>query len=125
MDVDDHLAIADRLNQLAARLQEEGDDVAMAEMLWGAVNRITNTLALQHDLAQGNSFPRGGRVISHLVSDHSNDEQLQDNWLSASALHGHFYTSHLEYEALAGHVRDTENLISALLQLCSPPLALE
>ncbi len=118
MDKIDHLAVADRLNQLAARLRADGDDIAMAEMLWGTVNRITNALALQHELAYGNSYPRGGRVISHLVTHHCNDAELQDNWLSASALHGHFYTSHLEPANLAGHVQDTQNLIDELLKLC-------
>jgi hypothetical protein len=120
MDSVDHLAVADRLNQLAEKLQVEGDDVAMAEMLWGAVNRMTNALALQHELAHGNSYPRGGRVIRHLIANHGNNAELQDNWLSASALHGHFYNSHLEPADLAGHVQDTQKLIAALRHLCRP-----
>jgi hypothetical protein len=119
-----HLEVADRLMRLAERLRIEGDDVAMCEMLWGTVNRITNALAIHHNLAAGSRMPRGGSVIHHLVNHHNAGAELQDNWLSAGALHGHFYNSHLEPADLEDHVTDAQALIAELRNLyngCADP----
>ena len=58
MTESEHLAIANRLQRLAERLRQEGDDVAMAEMLWGTANRVANAIAIQHELGSDNSLPR-------------------------------------------------------------------
>ena len=66
----EHLEVAYRLNRLAEQLRQDGDDVAMAEMFWGTVNRITNATAIQHGLGSGSQLPRLGVVIHHLIRSH-------------------------------------------------------
>ena len=113
----EHLAIANRLYRLAERLRQDGDDVAMAEMLWGAVNRIANALALQHGLGSGNRLPSLGAVLHHLAANHQASADLRHGQAAASALHGHFYNSHLAPEDLPGRVADAQTLIADLLNV--------
>lgn len=114
----EHLAVGVHLMQLANNLQADGELIAMSEMLWGAVNRLANALAIQHGLAVGDRMPRGGSVIHHLVYNHNASAALQDNWSSAGALHGHFYNSHLAPLELNGYVLDTRSLITELVRRC-------
>ena len=117
----EHLAIARRLADLADRLYRDGDDVAAAEMLWGAVNRIIAAIALRHRLTAPGQQPRRGPVIHHLVSSHISDRQaaldLRDGMYAAGELHGHFYNSHLDQNGVAARVADTHTLIAELLIL--------
>ena len=113
----EHLRVAQRLSELAQRLRLEGDDVAMAEMLWGAANRIANALALQHGWASGNRLPRLGVVLHRLAINHHTATDLQSGQAAASALHGHFYNSHLDAADLEGHVANAQTLIAELLAL--------
>ena len=117
----EHLAIARRLADLADRLYRDGDDVAAAEMLWGAVNRIIAAIALRHRLTAPGQQTRRGPVIHHLVSNHIADRQaaidLQKGFYAPGELHGHFYNSHLAQNVVAEHVADTHTLIAELLNL--------
>ena len=117
MTESENLAVARRLANLADRLYADGDDVAAAEMWWGAVNRITSALALQHGLTAENRQPRRGQVIHHLVSSHQAGITLHDKLGAAGALHGHFYNSHLSSNALAIRVVETRVFIAELLNL--------
>ena len=112
-----HLEVAFRLNRLAEQLQSDGDDVAMAEMLWGTVNRITNAIAIQHQLGDGTRLPRVGSVIHHLVRAHQVQLDLQHGVHAVGALHGHFYNSHLRPQDVEGHVVETQGFIANLLDL--------
>lgn len=113
----DHLQVARRLSRLAENFRREGDDVAMAEMLWGAVNRVANAIALQHELGSGNRLPRLGAVLHHLATNHHIAEDLRSGQVAASALHGHFYSSHLEPDDLTSHVANTQMLIADLIDI--------
>ena len=117
----EHLAVARRLADLADRLYRDGDDVAAAEMLWGAVNRIIAAIALQHRLTAPGQQTRGGPVIHHLVSVHIAEQQsamdLRDGFRAARELHGHFYNSHLDQNGVAARIADTQPLIAELLIL--------
>lgn len=113
----EHLEVAHRLNRLAEQLRVDGDDVAMAEMLWGTVNRISNAIAIQHLLGDGNSLPRVGAVIHHLIRGHQVPLNLQHGVHVVGALHGHFYNSHLQSEDIDGHVADARAFIADLLDL--------
>ena len=115
MTASENLAVARRLDVLADRLYGDGDDVAAAEMWWGAVNRITSALALQHGLTAGNRQPRRGQVIHHLVSSHQAEMNLHDKLGAAGALHGHFYNSHLTPNELAIRVAETRVFIADLV----------
>ena len=117
----EHLEIARRLAELADRLYRDGDDVAAAEMLWGAVNRIIAAIALQHRLTVPGRQPRRGQVVHHLISNHIADRpaalDFQDGMDAAGDLHGHFYNSHLDQNGVAARVADTRDLIAELLNL--------
>ena len=113
----EHLQVAQRLSALAEGHRREGDDVAMAEMLWGAANRVSNAIALQHRLGSGHRLPRLGVVLHHLAVDHQVAEDLESGQAAASALHGHFYNGHLEPDALTRHVADTQRLIADLMDI--------
>lgn len=89
----------------------------MAEMLWGTVNRVSNAIALQRRLGSGDRLPRLGAVLYHLGASYQITADLRRGQVAASALHGHFYNSHLEPEDFAQHVADTQTLISDLLQI--------
>ena len=121
MGEEEHLAIARRLADLADRLYRDGDDVAAAEMLWGAVNRIIAAIALQHGLAAPGRQPRRGQVAHHLISNHIADRpaalNFQDGMDAAGDLHGHFYNSHLDADGVAGRAADTRTFIAELLNL--------
>ena len=121
MGEEEHLAVARRLSELTDRLYRDGDDVAAAEMQWGAVNRIIAAIALQHGLAAPGQQPRRGQVIHHLISNHIADRQaamgLRDGLSAPSELHGHFYNSHLDADGVAGRVADTRTFIAELLNL--------
>ena len=113
----EHLQVAQRLIVLAERHRREGDDVAMAEMLWGAANRVTKAISLQHELGSGHRLPRFGSVIHHIINDHQIELNLQQGVEAIGALHGHFYNSHLEPDALTRHVADAQTLIDNLLDI--------
>ena len=117
MTEQEHLQVAHRLNALADRLRLEGDDVAMAEMLWGAANRVTNAIAIQHELGSGNRLPRLGVVIYHLLNNHQGGANLRHGLQAAGILHGYFYNSHLTPDALVGYVADTQTFVADLLDL--------
>ena len=113
----EHLRVAQQLIELAERLRHEGNNVAMAEMLWGAVNRVAKALALQHGWARENRLPRLGVVLHHLAVNHHTTTDLRRGQAAANALHGHFYNSHLEPDDLHGYTADTQTLIADLLTL--------
>ena len=117
----EHLAIAQRLAGLANRLYRDGDDVAAAEMLWGAVNRIIAAIALQHRLTAPGRQPRRGQVAHHLISNHIAGKpaatDFQDGMDAAGDLHGHFYNSHLDWHGVTGRIVDTRAFIADLLNL--------
>ena len=121
MGEQEHLELARRLAELSDRLYQDGDDVAAAEMLWGAVNRIINAIALQHRLSDGRTPPRRGVVLHHLASRHTDDYQTDDivqrGRFAAGALHGHFYNSHLAPAELPQHFANTQSFITDLLNL--------
>ena len=117
MTASENLAVARRLSDLADRLYADGDDVAAAEMWWGAVNRIITALALRHGLTAGHQQPRRGQVIHHLVSSHQAGTTLHDKLGAAGALHGHFYNSHLTPNGLAIRVAETRVFIADLIGL--------
>ena len=111
----EHIEIANRLYRLAERLWLDGDDVAMAEMFWGAANRITNAIAIQHRLGSGIRLPRLGSVVFHLVNSHQIELNLRQGTEAIGALHGHFYNSHMAPQDIPGRVADTQALIANLL----------
>ena len=114
----EHLEIANRLYRLAERLGQDGDDVAMAEMLWGAANRVTNAIAIQHQLGRGNRLPRLGSVVHHhLIYDHQIELNLRRGTEAVGALHGHFYNSHLAHQDLPGRVALTQTLFADLIDI--------
>lgn len=121
MDEDEHLEVARRLVELADRLYRDGDDVAAAEMLWGAVNRIINAIALRHRLSDAGLSPRRGAVLHYLASRQINGQQtarmMRRGQAAAGALHGHFYNSHLGPDELAERVANTRIFITVLLDL--------
>ena len=121
MTEEEHLAVARRLAGLADRLYRDGDDVAAAEMLWGAVNRIIAAIALRHRLTAPGQQTRRGPVIHHLVTSHiaewPAEMDLRDGMDAAGALHGHFYNSHLDQNGVAARIADTHTLIAELLNL--------
>ena len=113
----EHLEIANRLYRLAERLRQDGDDVAMSEMLWGAANRVTNAIAMQHHLGRGNRLPRLGSVVHHLIYDHQIELNLRRGTEAVGALHGHFYNSHLAHQDLPRRVALTQTLFADLLDI--------
>ena len=113
----EHLEVAYRLNRLAEQLRQDGDDVAMAEMFWGTVNRITNAIAIQHGLGSGSQLPRLGVVVHHLIRNHQVELDLQHGTHAVGVFHGHFYNSHLDPADLDGHVADARQLIDDLFDL--------
>ena len=113
----EHLQVAQRFRALAENHRRHGDDAAMAEMLWGTANRVSNAIALQHRLGSGDSLPRLGAVLYHLAANHQITGDLRRGQVAASALHGHFYNSHLEPDDFARHVNDTQTLITDLLRV--------
>ena len=110
----EHIEIANRLYRLAEWLWSDGDDVAMAEMFWGAANRITNAIAIQHRLGQGSRLPRFGSVMHHVINDHQIELNLRQGIEAIGALHGHFYNSHMAPQDIPGRVADTQALIADL-----------
>ena len=117
MTEEEHIEVANRLQRRAEQLRLDGDDVAMAEMLWGAANRVTNAIAIQHGLGTGVQLPRLGSVIHHLVNRHQIELNLRRGTEAIGALHGHFYNSHLAPEDLPGRVGDAQTLIADLLDV--------
>ena len=117
MTESEHLAIANRLQRLAERLRQEGDDVAMAEMLWGTANRVANAIAIQHELGSDNSLPRLRAVVHHLSNNHQIGLNLREGARAAGLLHGHFYNSHLEPDDFAKYVADAQTLIANLIDI--------
>ena len=121
MGENEHLEVARRLTELADRLYQDGDDVAAAEMLWGAVNRIIVAIALRHQLATPGSQPRRGQVIYHLTRNHIAGRpatmDLQAGLSAPRELHGHFYNSYLDADGIAERVSDTKSFIADLLNL--------
>ena len=117
MTEQEHLQVAIRLNAIADRLYQDGDEVAAAEMLWGAVNRVLNAIALQRRLDSDGKLPRRGAVIYYLVSGGLVDPNIQHGMHAAGDLHGHFYNSHLDQNGVAARVADTRTLIAELLNL--------
>ena len=121
MTEQEHLRVALRLNALADRLYQDRDEVAgevaAAEMLWGAANRVLNAIALQRRLDSAGQLPRRGAVIHYLVSGGLADPNIQHGMYAAGDLHGHFYNSHLDQNGVAARVADTRTLIAELLNL--------
>lgn len=117
MTEQEHLQVAIRLNAIADRLYQERDEIAASEMLWGAVNRVLNAIALQRRLDSEGQLPRRGAVIHHLVSGGLAEPNIQHRMYSARALHGHFYNSHLGPESVSERIADTKSLIADLLHL--------
>ena len=117
MNEEEHLEIARRLAELSDRLYQDGDDVAAAEMLWGAANRAINAIALRHMLDNDGQLPRRGAVIHYLISSRLVSANIQDGMYAARALHGHFYNSHLDAAGVAERVADTKSFIADLLNL--------
>lgn len=121
MGENEHLEIARRLAELADRLYQDGDDIAEAEMLWGTVNRIISAIAVQHQLSGDTTPPRRGVVLHHIVSRHIVGQQsargIRYGLGAASALHGHFYNSHLDAAGVSERVAGTKSFIAALLNL--------
>ena len=113
----EHLQVAQRLIALAEGHRREGDDVAMAEMLWGAANRVSNAIALQHGLGSGHRLPSLGTVLYHLAVNHQVAQDLESGQTAASALHGHFYSSHLQPDALTRYVAEAQTLIADLIDI--------
>ena len=89
----------------------------MAEMLWGAANRVTNAIAIQHHLGRGNRLPRLGSVVHHLIYDHQIELNLRRGTEAVGALHGHFYNSHLARQDLPRRVANTQALFANLLDI--------
>ena len=117
MTEQEHLQVAVRLNEIADRLYQERDEIAAGEMLWGAVNRVLNAIALQRRLDSDGQLPRRGAVIHHLVSGGLAEPNIQHRMYSVRALHGHFYNSHLGPESVSERIADTKSLIADLLNL--------
>ena len=121
MDEQEHLAIARRLEELADRLYQGGDDVLAAEALWGAVNRIINAIAIQQGLAGSERLPRRGVVLHHLttldIADQQTNRVIRIGMDVAGELHGHFYNSHLSPDEVAEQVADAWVFIAYLTGL--------
>lgn len=121
MNEEEHLEVARRLTDLADWLYQDGDDVAAAEMLWGAVNRIIIAIALRHRLTTRGRQPRRGQVVHHLIVNHIAGRQaamdFQGGLSAPRELHGHFYNSHLGPDELAERVADAKSFIADLLNL--------
>ena len=117
MTEQEHLQVAIRLNEIADRLYQDRDEIAAVEMLWGAVNRVLNAIALQHRLDSDGQLPRRGAVMHYLVSDGLIDRNTQHRIYAAGELHGHFYSSHLTPNELAVRVATTRTFIADLLNL--------
>ena len=117
MTEQEHLQVALRLNAIADRLYQDGDEVAAAEMLWGAANRVLNAIALQHRLDSDGKLPRRGAVIHYLISSGLADRNIQHGMYAAGDLHGYFYNSHLDQNGVAARVADTRTFIAELLNL--------
>jgi hypothetical protein len=105
------------VREFVEQLRQDGDDVAMAEIFWGTVNRITNAIAIQHGLGSGSQLPRLGVVVHHLIRNHQVELDLQHGTHAVGVFHGHFYNSHLDPADLDGHVADARQLIDDLFDL--------
>ena len=115
MTEQEHLEVARRLSAIADRLYQDGDAIAAGVMLWGAVNRVLNAIALQHRLDSDGKLPRRGAVLHHLVSAGLVDANIHNRMYAARELHGHFYNSHLAPNGVAERVSDTRAFIADLI----------
>ena len=117
MTEQEHLQIARRLNAIADRLYQDQDEVAAGEMLWGAVNRVLNAIALRHGLDNDGRMPRRGSVVHYLISSGLVGGDAQRGMYSAGELHGHFYNSHLPSDGMAERVAAARVFIADLIGL--------
>ena len=117
MTEQEHLQVSRRLSAIADRLYQDHDEIAAAEMLWGAVNRVLNAIALQHRLDSDGRLPRRGAVLHHLVSAGLVAANIHNRMYAARELHGHFYNSHLTADGVAVRVADTRAVIADLIGL--------
>ena len=117
MTEQEHLQIARRLNEIADRLYQDQDEVAAAEMLWGAANRVLNAIALRHGLDSDGRLPRRGAVVHYLISSGLVEANIQNRMYAARELHGHFYNSHLSSDGVAERVADVRAFIAELIGL--------
>lgn len=115
MTEQEHLQVARRLSEIADRLYQDQDEVAAGEMLWGAVNRVLNAIALQRRLDSDGKLPRRGAVLHYLVSGGVLGGDAQWGIYAAGQLHGHFYNSHLTPDGVAVRVAETRAFIADLI----------
>lgn len=117
MTPDERVSVAHSFSTLAERHFRAGENMAGAEMLYGALTQVVIAIAMQRNQPYQDHQHRRHTVRSLTIELH--DPDLADAFRKAQRLHVHFYLNNLDDADFETAVAVTRGLINRLLPLAA------
>ena len=111
----EHWNVALRFRQRGIEELRAGEDLVGSELMWGAAARATKAVAAHMGMSHGSH--RELFWVARRLSNDSGIQGLQELLGDASALHIHFYESHLEPDEMEIHVESANRFIEAVASI--------